>query len=380
MSLFHRLAAFPLAVLATNWLLVVTATGITDDDTSLVQVDLQKMDRSDSLEPPDSAQTHHKAPSAETQRMVGLAKKYLGLRMEQVVTRKAHSSGDEAVSAISSFTSDDGHFCAEGSPRAAEGMLALKKAGVQGALFRGSFTTLGKSCQQRGFALLGGADSCHLGLTTYFKDKPGYQKFMKAEDMAFVEFRENNQLSEVPANLIAACNCHPDSTIMAHAAGKCASIAHEIGAWVHADPQTGNGLVCLEGALKEATFSLAALKSTASLPMHLNDSVVVNNCASLGFPMQHSQNDHCFPKMSVWTRESDNDQGIKEFQAVQERLLSGGFKSWAQGKGMNLAVLDSVPGCHCPADSEVAQNLGGICTDPDARSPIRDWAWTAPAN
>jgi len=310
--------------------------------------------------------------------MIGFAKKYLGLRMEQVVTNKAQSSeGDEAASTIASFTSDDGQFCAEGAPRFAEGTLALKKAGVQGALFSGSYTH-GKSCLKRGFALLGGVDSCHLGLTTYFKDKPGYHKFMQAEVTALKNFRAQNKLPEGRTNLIAACMCHPDSTIMAHVVNQCAELAHETGAWVHTDPQTGTGLVCSEGPLRDATFSLAALKSTASLPMHLNDSVAVKSCAALGFPVQHSLNDHCFSKMSVWTSEpADKDQGLKEFQAVQEKLLSGGFNSWAQGKGVHSSMLNSVPGCHCPADSEVAQHLGGICSDPNARSPIRDWEWTA---
>lgn len=311
-----------------------------------------------------------KALSFQTSRLVGMAKQYIQSQIEQYVT----SIGQPILNDTSSFISTNGLFCVEGPPRAAEGALALKKAGVQGALYSESYAMSGKKCTDHGFSLIGGPDTCHPGLTTYFKDRAGHVAFLEAETQALENYRAQYSLPAQQVNLMAACMCHPDSSVMHFAAGHCSLLEGLTGALVHRNPNTGSELTCSEGPLQRSAFVLAMLKSSAQLPMHLLDQIVPMSCSELGFTVQSATADHCLTGMHTWTHgPASTDKGAEDFATFEQDLFGGGFESWAKGKGLDSATLMSVPGCQCLPGSETAVQLSTLCKSPEARPPVGDW-------
>merc|ERR1712039_618308 len=181
------------------------------------------------------------------------------------------------------------------------------------------------------------------------------------------------------AELMRACTCKPGSQEQSAAAGQCKTLDDTIGCWVHQDPYNGHAVICDEGPFVYATRALSVLKSSPQLAMHFRDQIAPTSCTAFGFPLRFPPDDHCYPKMHIYTRESIyTDPGIKESEAVEANLTSGGFIQFARKHGIGDAhMLNNSLGCNCLPTSSVGKNLSSVCWSGKpsdiAHSPVRDW-------
>lgn len=276
----------------------------------------------------------------------------------------------------SSFVSNDGLVCAQAASRTAEGALAVRKAGPRGLLYN-TTQAANTSCEALGYRLAAGNDSCYPGVQLFVRAEEDRPEVEAADAAALRGFAARYSLDVEQVALLAACACHPQSSAARAAKSRCPELDAVPGAWVHHDPSDGRELMCDEGPLLDATLALATLKSSAQLSMHQHDQVAAATCRSLGFRELFPPDDHCFPRMHLWTRRGlDVDEGVDTAQRIEGELFGGGFQRWAEARGLNTWILTGVPGCHCQPGSSVRAGLGKVCEYPELRPPIADW-WQA---
>ena len=138
-----------------------------------------------------------------------------------------------AASDVTSFTSNDGVYCADGPSRVAESALAIKKASPIGGLFNTSFGVAGKTCASRGYGISSGMDSCTPGVKTAYKAPGDDATFNSTEAAALASFAARYKLPSETAQLMVTCTCHPSSTALADAAATCSLLNTTNGSWGH---------------------------------------------------------------------------------------------------------------------------------------------------
>lgn len=285
---------------------------------------------------------------------------------------------------VTSFASNDELYCAEGAQRVAESALAMKKASPLGGLFNASFGHTGVTCEERGYTVSGGPDSCCLGVTVLFRDEADIAAFALSHNNTLKAYGARYGLDDDTVGLMQTCTCQPSSDDYTAAGDRCGALDDTPGCWVHKDPYTGAELICDEGPFVFATRALSVLKGSPQLAMHFRDPVRAVDCASLGFPVKLDMDDHCYPALRVWTRNSivgpqgcDGDWGCHESVAVEANLTTGGgFGPWAGKQGLDsgeVATLTNELGCNCLVYSSVAGQMGDYCDSDAKQSPVRDW-------
>jgi len=290
---------------------------------------------------------------------------------------------------ITSFTSNDGLFCAHGPSRVAESALAIKKAGPIGGLFNTSFGVAGKSCASRGYNISNGDDPCTPGVITAFKTREHVPVFATNTATTLVAFAETYNLSTTTAQLMFACTCHAKSVTLLAAGANCTSLNTTVGSWMHRDPysNTYNMMMCDEGPFVLATRALSVLKSSPQLAMHMKDQIAATSCKQQGFPVLYPASDHCYPPMHVYTKTTpiQNDPGVLESVSVEGRLTCNytgcnttGFVAFAKAHGIdNIRMLNNNLGCNCLARSSVGKEDAKSCWSRSGvdtpHSPVRDW-------
>jgi len=283
----------------------------------------------------------------------------------------------------SAFVSNDGLLCVDGPSRKVEAALAIKKAGLKGALFNETFAHKSQTCSSLGFSYSGGADSCSPGVMTYHRDQAAQATFAEAEATALAAYRAFWNLETDDVNLMAQCTCEPGSAALESRTESCDSLNQRFtGSWIHHDHHTQAQEICDGGPFTFATFAMAVLKSSGQLPMHQFDQIAPVECTVLGFPYRYAPPDHCFTSgnntlhIYMQTPEIRTDPGIKMSQATEGGLFGGGFRPWAEERNLDSSILFSQPGCNCFPGSEVYNQVGGpfgACAPPEKHPPVNDW-------
>lgn len=123
----------------------------------------------------------------------------------------------------SSFVSDSGLICYDGSSHDVEGALALLKTGVTGTLFVNTHAVPRTSCAERGYTLNRIESTCYPNVFIYSKHDTGLDEHMVLEGQTLTNYSVTYSLSESIVQSMFACICHPQSrTIMMRASGTCA--------------------------------------------------------------------------------------------------------------------------------------------------------------
>lgn len=303
----------------------------------------------------------------------------LGLAPVLVVgLRRAEQPSIPDASDMGAFQSDDGMYCGQSDSRTIEGALALKKSGVHGKGFMQAIA-FRTSCAALNYSFYGGEDVCYPGVQTWFRSGEKRAEYAMVEAHFVGGFAAKHSISKAKSALLAACSCHPRSIAMRSVEGRCSSVENVTGSWVHHHPTTGDALACVEGPYRHAVYSLASLKSSVQLPMHLFDQVQAFPCTNFGFTTVYEKDDHCYPRMHLWSKTAPigEDKSLKECSEVEDSLFTGDdFATWAISQRRNVQVLKTSAGCNCLPDSEVGMQRRNICSSPGHRPPINDW-WVA---
>jgi len=275
---------------------------------------------------------------------------------------------------LSSFVTDDGLQCLEGPHRELQAALATYKAKPIGKLFIKAKGERGVMCHARGYTVNLDMDPCDPNLQIHVKNASDGEAYKEAHGAALKEWRERHGVEETLSAVMEGCSCHPHSKVAVTLSEQCKELEAFPGAWVHHSDIDGHELMCDQGPFVYALRTMAVLKSTAQLQMHLDDQIVPKTCPEVGFPAVVPKIDHCFPKMRIATRtDISSDIGVKEAGVVESRLFKGGFEEWGQTAGLDLKILFSTPGCHCLPDSEVGRAMARQCSTKEKRSPVRDY-------
>jgi hypothetical protein len=287
-----------------------------------------------------------------------------------------------------SFLSNDLRQCVEGAPEMVESSLALRKAGITGALYNNTFAAEG-GCQARGYTPAVGIrqflDDCHPNVTAFFLTEADQTTFKQATEDAINEYAKRWGLDSMQAHKMHGCTCHPESFNHDLVDMECPDVLNGIsGSWIHHDPKDQSELMCDGGRFLEATLSLAVLKSTGQLMMHEHDQIAPVTCEQLGFTREMP--DHCFAGLHVGYKTDPimEDPGIKQSMAVEQMVFSknlsetgGSFDRFVLDHHLNNKVLNGRFGCHCSPDSEVFGQMFSNQKYDEAclhhTSPIRLW-------
>jgi hypothetical protein len=289
----------------------------------------------------------------------------------------------------SSFVAEAGQMCAEGDADMVESALALKKAGLQGWLYKDTLAVL-CGCQERVFTLEAGTDDCHPDITVFYKTQADQDTFAELKKLAVKEYADRWELDLEKATAMHSCTCHPKSELKMQAYMECPDVLNGMnGSWVHHDPILKTGLMCDQGPFLESTLALAIIKSTGQLPLHERDQISPVSCEKLGFPKVAPYIDHCFQGLHMWhkTDPIEEDEGILRATIVEEELFDWNytrtmsFGKFVLDRHVNGNVLNREPGCHCSPESGIAKTkflyktLFKVNCDPEkkATSPIRSW-------
>ncbi len=313
------------------------------------------------------------------------------------------AAGPPADAAVTSFTSNDATYCAQGAPRAAQAALAVRKASPVGALFNASFGRAGASCADRGYSVGGGGDDpCTPGVAVSYRDAGGAAAFNASEARALAAYAARFDLDADTARRMVTCTCHPSSALLLNKRThdphrlECAALnASTTGSWVHRDPYRADydGMLCDQGPFILATRSLSVLKSSPQLAMHLHDQIAPVPCSDRGYTQLYPPADHCYPPMHMYTQTPiEHDAGVLEAIAAEKRLTCNytetpaacttGFPAFAKAHQIagDVAILNNNLGCNCLGRSTVGQQMARECWPASGQpagaiphSPVRDW-------
>ena len=298
--------------------------------------------------------------------------------------------------------------------------LALRQAPPLGALFNASVAVPTDDCAALGYAVPSNDDDdpCLSAATTvsaYHRTVADRAAYRRTLSSALAAYASTNSLALPTVRLLLACACASPSTL----AARCAPVVAQnyMGCWIHHDPYPFGShpnslvpdrrLMCDEGPFVVAVRSLATLKSSPQLAMHLGDQISVMHlgdqisvaspsttptscCAALGFPYQYPPIDHCYPPMRIRTRTADiaTDEGVNESVWLERNLTNGynntpddGFVAFALGRlkiaPPTAALLNNYLGCNCLPESAVGKQMALECWSGNAsadlpHSPVRD--------
>lgn len=278
----------------------------------------------------------------------------------------------------SSFIVSYGLACFEGNARVVEGALAIKKATPRGSMYQDVFAKSNMTCKKRGFHSDSYDDDCYPGLKMYYKKSSDAFQMKLAENTAAQKYMMMYNLDPDSISMMYACSCHISSNSHRTRSDDCNSFQMH-GSFIEQNPDDNDALLCHGGPYILATRALATLKSSPTLPMHLNDQVLPMSCAERGFNHHFSATDNCFMGIKTWTRRKpDNDgagdDGLKKVAIAERKLFKQkGFQKFEAQYELSDAVLNGIEGCQCSPKSYVGSKLGQICWQPGSSSPIRDW-------
>jgi len=274
---------------------------------------------------------------------------------------------------VSSFVVNNWQaVCIDGPSRALEASLAVFKAGPAGMLVNETYAKPNTTCAGLGYKT-SSPDSCWNGLMAHrFKANANFDEGPLLD--ALDQYAKRWSLDKDTALDIFTCTCDPGSVSRNSLdEGVCESFPF-VGSFVHRDPETQEGLVCNHGPYIHALRSLAVLKSSVQLPMHMHDTVSPVTCDKLGFPEEMPRQSGCYPPLREFTRErADVDKGTVGLQRLENYLVNdGGMARFVASNGLN-PMLNNGPACNCLPQSAV-----GSASLPDCqaqslpRSPERD--------
>mmetsp|Transcript_89676 Transcript_89676/g.254252 ORF Transcript_89676/g.254252 Transcript_89676/m.254252 type:complete len:335 (-) Transcript_89676:112-1116(-) len=291
--------------------------------------------------------------------------------------RKARQArhGSHSNNVPSSFLSNDGLACTQGASRAVESVLALNKAGPYGALYNETFAHPNTNCSDHGFVFPSPDSGCHPGITTYFKDQARRELFIHEGDKALEHFRATYSLQRKRVYLMTMCVCHPESKSYKLVTNDCNDLDLVPGSWVHHAPGDDRELMCAQSTYEHAVHTLAALKSSPMLPMHLHDQIMPIPCNRRGYEHEFPHEDQCYPPMHMWTKtDIQLDLGLRETERVKKQLLKEGMDKFVKEIGLSDDLM-SVSTCNCLTSSKVGKASKASCDRQGeaARSPVRDW-------
>jgi len=282
------------------------------------------------------------------------------------------------VAGNSSYTTDDGSQCVDGPRRAVEANLATNKAKPSGRMYVLAKAEPGTSCQERGYKVDMHADACDPNVQLWLRNEEDTVKVQRSRDALLMDFREKYLVDEATGVFMEGCTCHPSSYVRKtlEGLGKCTELSTSAyGAWVHRSDFDGKPLTCMEGPFEYAVRSLAVLKSSAMLPMHLDDQIAADRCFNLGFGEILNRTDTCFPQMMFFSRRfAGHDKDNQEKDKIMTRLWSENtFKSWAILRSLDVEAFGTSYGCSCSPSSQDGQSLASYCQGEAGRSPVRDY-------
>ena len=187
------------------------------------------------------------------------------------------------------------------------------------------------------------------------------------------------------------CTCHPDSAANRQAGNDCRHLDAVVGSWVHRDPfnESYPAITCDQGPFIVVARSLAVLKSSPQLAMHLHDQAAPISCAEQGFPERFPPVAHCYPPMHIYTKAPiENDAGMQECETAERRLTCNytatpekcttGFMAFADSHSIrDVSILNNNLGCNCLSWSTAAPDYAAMCwsvaSSNAPHSPVRDW-------
>lgn len=272
-----------------------------------------------------------------------------------------------------SFISNDNSACFQGPARQAEAALALFRSMPRGALFNQS-KIRAADCASKGYVASLGNDMCDPGVEMLLQDPGDVLRVKSAVDNELERYGSMFGIDLAAIQLMEQCSCTPSSMHAQTVQNLCSGFPMT-GAWVDHNPFDGKGLVCYEGPVITATRSLAVLKASPLLPMHLNDQIAPVHCRDLGFLFQNKPNEGtCFVGLYKWTKSQGNDLADNLASDITASLYASRYESETSATLYQRdSILDSVLGCQCSGTSYVRGLRGIVCMNPNSRPPVRDW-------
>lgn len=310
------------------------------------------------------------------------------------ITRELSPTNAVIFAQTATFISNNGLLCVEGLIRDTMGALALKQAGLHGAMYNDSLVLSSTECSSQGYTFQGGEDPAYVGVSIFFRSAVEQVEFQNAESQALQAYRAQYGLSEEMASLMSRCTAHLQSEVGLAVAGQCDPVNQIRGSWMHHDlVDRSFEHICDDGPFQHATFAMAVLKTTRQFPQHPYDQIKVGDCYEWGFnypPPAKNGPDHCFARFesdearlskqeAIWEMHC-NANPARMYDAVmadEHTLFRGGFDDQAQQLGLdpNVTYILSITRCHCLPTTEVFEKHAGDCTDPQLMPPIREWWW-----
>jgi len=281
------------------------------------------------------------------------------------------------VSMTSTFFGNDGLACFEGLERDVVGSLALMQAGVMSEMFNASRIRLNTTCASFGYAVGGSELHSYKNMRQFFQNSSDITKQKRQEEVVILKFATRFNITFGQAYQMFSCTSQIGSELHSWVDGNCEWLDNITGSWVNMNLANSHQLVCHQGPFIRATYSLATLKATQQLYMHLTDGVAPVACPSQGFQFVLPVEDRCFPLMHMATRTKNlmTDPGAREFMQVESRVFSGSFfYLWARQNSLHAHAFDTAPGCHCLPGGTVFNK--SVCfSRPWAMPVTREW-WT----
>jgi len=289
------------------------------------------------------------------------------------------------------FISNNGLLCVEGPIKQTIGALALKGAGLHGAMYNQSRVRSETSCTDQGYSVGAGEDPTYVGVNVFFRSAVEQTAFAEAADAALEAYRSQYSLSQdMDLVLMANCTAHLLSEVGRSVQGQCDPVNELSGSWMHHDlVNRDEEHICDSGPFQYSVFSLATIKSTRQFPQHPYDQIKIGSCNDWGYMsppdiLARLMPDHCFAHFEepVWALScySDPAKGFDAVMAAEDVL----FDAEGDGFAMQCNQLDvdkyvteimSIQGCHCLPGSEVMQGAEamGACSTPEEMCAIREW-------
>jgi len=286
------------------------------------------------------------------------------------------------------FVSNTGLLCVEGPIKQTIGALALKQAGLHGAMYNESRVRSETNCTSQGYSLGAGEDPTYVGVNVFFRSAADQTAFAQAEGDALEAYRAQYSLpQDMDLVLMSKCTAHLESEVGLSVQGQCGPVNELSGTWTHHDLVNRDEENCCDsGPFQFSVFSLATIKSTRQFPQHPYDQIKIGTCNDWGFmsPLEEDRiPDHCFSHFEgpEWALScfSDPAQGFDDVQRIEGILFAEGpsFGIECDKLGLDEYVTEimSVQGCHCLPGTEVMQGAeaDGRCTTAEELPAIREW-------
>jgi len=276
------------------------------------------------------------------------------------------------------FISNNGLLCVEGLIKPTIGALALKKAGLHGALYNETQARSETNCASQGYSLNAGADPTYVGMTVFFRSAAEQTAFAEAEDAALEAYRAQYSLpQDLDLVLMSKCTAHLESPVGLSVKGQCDPVNEFYGSYNHHsfyDPY--QELICNSAPFQFVVFSFALIKSTSQAHQHIYDQIIPGDCNSRGYESENTGGLTCFSQQPAWELECHWKAAQGDFLTL-DAWMGPPLAAHCNELGMDDYVCEvmSIAGCTClPGTVKMRENEPqGVCTNPNDTSDIRVW-------